>query len=339
MSEYAVRPPVAGLSFFLTIPVDPEPGRVYADALESVRLAEALGFETVWAAEGHFTLLGVPSALTFLAAAAQVSTTVRLGTAVVPLAFDNPVRIAETAALVDALSGGRVELGVGKSNPGKHSTLTFTAFGLSEDDREALYTEALDALRDAVVHGLPVDGTRVPLYPPSAALAGRLWQATGNPVTAGRIARAGDGLLLFRAVPGGDAGQQQSAIIDSYLDALPVDAVPRIGISRGVLPAGSRAEAVALLRTELERRPDRFVTPAGKPPDGPQEYLDLMNVKYGSPDDIVEQLAADAAFVRSTDHLFSLPVPAGTPAFREGLGILADEIHPRMRAGARQVVA
>ncbi|GAA1835531.1 putative FMN-dependent luciferase-like monooxygenase [Pseudonocardia ailaonensis] len=330
--EIGGHPPVPGLSFFLTIPVDPDPGRVYADALASLRLAEELGFETAWVAEGHFQFLGVPSALTFLAAAAQVSTTIRLGTAVLPLAFDNPVRVAETAALVDALSGGRLELGVGKSNPGAASTAIFTAFGLSEDDRETLYADALGGLKGAVSHGIPAGDRHVQLYPPTGALAGRVWQATGNPVTAAGIGRSGDGLLLFRTTPQGDPGEVQARLVDAYLEALPLGATPRIGISRGVLPAESRAAAVALIARERERTPERFVTFAGPAVQTPEDYLRALNVKYGTADDIVEQLGQDAAFVRSTDHLFSLPVPAGSPAFTEGLRQIAQEIHPRVRA-------
>jgi alkanesulfonate monooxygenase SsuD/methylene tetrahydromethanopterin reductase-like flavin-dependent oxidoreductase (luciferase family) len=326
-----------GLSFFLTVPTDPDPRRVYADALDSVRLAEDIGFETAWVAEGHFSFLGVPSALTFLAAAAQVSSTIRLGTAVLPLAFDGPIRVAETAALLDALSGGRVELGVGKSNPMSKSI--FEAFGLSEGDRETLYDDALAGLKRAIGHGVTADGEQVPVYPPAGALADRIWQATGNPRTATAIGHAGDGLLLFRLVPGADTGEVQSRLIDEYLQTLRVGVAPRIGISRGVLPAESRADAVALVAEELARRPERFRTPAGPAPTGPAEYLDAMNVKYGSPEEVVEQLTRDAAFVRSTDHLYSLPIAAGTPRFREALRLVATEVHPHVRPADRHVAA
>ncbi|WP_220187640.1 LLM class flavin-dependent oxidoreductase [Pseudonocardia pini] len=337
MTRTPAEPPVRGLSFFLTVPTDPQPGRVYADALGSVRLAEDLGFETAWVAEGHFQVLGLPAALSFLAAATQVADRIRLGTAVLPLAFDNPIRVAETAAFVDALGGGRLELGIGKSNP--MSKDIFSAFGLSEGDRETLYADALAGLRRAIEQGVTADGRQVPLYPPSTALADRLWQATGNPRTAAAIGRSGDGLLLFRLTPQGDPGQVQSALIDDYLGALPAGAEPRIGISRGVLPAASRAEAIALVTAELEQNPTRVRVPAGSAPSSPEEYLEALNVKYGSPDDVVEQLSRDEAFVRSTDRLFSLPVSAGTAAFREGLRLVAEEIHPRVRPAVAHAAA
>jgi len=337
VSAVPAEPPARGLSFFLTVPTDPQPGRVYGDALDSVRLAESLGYETAWVAEGHFQFLGLPAALAFLAAAGQVADRIRLGTAVLPLAFDNPIRVAETAAFVDALSGGRLELGIGKSNP--MSKAIFSAFGLSEGDRETLYAEALGGLRRAIEHGVSADGEQVPLYPPPAGLGDRVWQATGNPRTAAAIGRAADGLLLFRLTPEGDTGRVQSALIDDYLGALPAGVEPRIGTSRGVLPAASRAEAIALVAAELEQHPARFRVLSGAKPSTPEEYLDALNVKYGSPDEVVEQLSRDEAFVRSTDRLFSLPLSAGTAPFRDGLRLVAEDIHPRVRPAVAHAAA
>ncbi|WP_261565079.1 LLM class flavin-dependent oxidoreductase [Frankia gtarii] len=327
-----------GLSLFLTIPADGEPVRTYNQSLEIVRLAEEIGYETVWAAEAHFTLIGLPSALTFLAAASQTTTTIRLGTAVVPLTFDNPIRLAETAALVDALSDGRLEFGVGKGNGGGFSTVAFEAFNLSEDDRESLYAHALDDLRRALGGTITAGEKEVTLYPPPAGLLPRLWQATGNPRTAAEIGRAGDSLLLHRLVPSGDAGQIQSGLIDDYLGAHTRERSPRIGISRVLLPAPSRQEAISLLESELRRNPGQYVTPGG-PPGTAEEFLARSNVKYGDPDDIVEQLLADAAFARSTDYLFSIPLPQSSPRFRDGLRLIAQEIFPRLPAHDRAPTA
>ncbi|MCM3920390.1 LLM class flavin-dependent oxidoreductase [Frankia sp. AiPs1] len=330
--------PQRGLSLFLTIPADGEPARTYSQSLEVIRLAEELGYETAWAAEAHFTLIGLPSALTFLAAASQTTTTIRLGTAVVPLTFDNPIRLAETAALVDALSGERLEFGVGKGNGGGFSTVAFEAFSLSEDDRESLYAHALDDLRRALGGTIAAGDKEVSLYPPPAGLLPRLWQATGNPRTAAEIGRAGDRLLLHRLVPSGDAGEVQAGLIGDYLGAHTGERSPRIGISRVLLPADSQRDAISLLDSELRRNPAQFVTPGG-PPATAEEFLARSNVKYGAPNDIVEQLLADAAFTRSTDYLFSLPLPQSSPQFRAGLRLIAQEIFPRLPAHDRATSA
>jgi hypothetical protein len=78
------------LSVFLGTPAGKDPGQVYRDALDSIQVADALGYSYAWVAEAHFSsLIGVPAVLSLLAAATQVADRIRLGTAVVPLAFDN----------------------------------------------------------------------------------------------------------------------------------------------------------------------------------------------------------------------------------------------------------
>src|SRR5438046_10757280 len=87
---------------------------VYAHALEEARLADELGFEAVWLAEHHFSSYGICPSLAVLAAAiARETRRVRLGTSVVVAPFAHPLRIAEEWAMVDILSGGRLEFGLG----------------------------------------------------------------------------------------------------------------------------------------------------------------------------------------------------------------------------------
>ena len=86
----------------------------YKDIMAQIELGDELGFDTVWLGELHFSrafsILADP--LMVLAAAAQRTTRIRLGTAVTLLPLHNPVKIAEEAAIADILSDGRLELGV-----------------------------------------------------------------------------------------------------------------------------------------------------------------------------------------------------------------------------------
>ncbi|MCS5730352.1 LLM class flavin-dependent oxidoreductase [Herbiconiux moechotypicola] len=320
-----------GLSIFLQTPPEADPGRSYAQALGAIESAERLGYETAWIAEAHFAPIGLPSALAFLSAAAQRTTRIRLGTAVVPLVFDHPIRLAETAAVADFLSGGRIEFGVGKSNGGGFSTSAFAAFRLDESDKDALYDTTLAALKEAL-HGV-IDGGEKALhvYPPPGALLTRVWQATATGTNAAAIGRAGDGLLLHRLAFEGETGPVQAALVDRYLDALPAGAEPRIGVSRSVLPAASRADALALVRSDFAKNPVQYT---GFGAASPEEYLQRSNVYYGTVDEIAERLGDDEAVARSTDYLFSIPLPNESAEFGDGLRAIAEELYPRLPLGA-----
>jgi alkanesulfonate monooxygenase SsuD/methylene tetrahydromethanopterin reductase-like flavin-dependent oxidoreductase (luciferase family) len=323
------------LSVFLATPASKDPGQVYRDALSAIQLADALGYSYVWVAEAHFSsLIGVPAALSLLAAATQVADRIRLGTAVVPLAFDNPLRLAETAALVNTLSGQRLELGVGKGNPRGFSTDAYNAFGLDEGDRNQLYARALAGLKAVLRGSVQAGGKELSLYPPAEDLLDRIWQATGDHATAAAAGAAGDGLLLFRTTPEGVAGDVQSPLIDSYLSSFgPSRGDPRIGVSRSLLLASSRREAIEIATADFEERDtDHPQRPESTDAKSVEEYLIKSDIAFGAADDVVETLSRDAAVVRSTNYLFNFPfAPSGSPAFREGLEVLAAEIYPRLR--------
>jgi alkanesulfonate monooxygenase SsuD/methylene tetrahydromethanopterin reductase-like flavin-dependent oxidoreductase (luciferase family) len=100
---------------------------IYRETLDHFVRAEELGFDSAWVRSYHFRRTsgtpgfsfpgGLPSPFTFLGALAARTSRIRLGTGVVPLPLENVVRVAEDAAVLDAISGGRLELGV--SNGGQ----------------------------------------------------------------------------------------------------------------------------------------------------------------------------------------------------------------------------
>ncbi|MGH7948740.1 MAG: LLM class flavin-dependent oxidoreductase, partial [Candidatus Binataceae bacterium] len=88
--------------------------RLYAEILDQIAWAEELGYDDVWLSEHHFIPDGYSPALLPIAAAIAARTRImRIATGVILLPFHNPVRLAEDAATVDVISGGRFELGVG----------------------------------------------------------------------------------------------------------------------------------------------------------------------------------------------------------------------------------
>ena len=118
-------------------------GEFYAELLEQAEAAEEWGFDSFWVAEHHFHEYGaVPRPPILLAAAAQRTRRIRLGSGVVVLPFDHPLRVAEDYAMVDVLSGGRLNLGVG-SGYLKHE---YAGFGVDPEDKRARFEEALEVL-------------------------------------------------------------------------------------------------------------------------------------------------------------------------------------------------
>jgi len=118
----------------------------YRDTLELMVYAERLGFDSVWIGEEHFYTFGIcPSPQLFLTALARETRRLRLGTAISLLPFENPLRKAEDFAMLDILSGGRLDFGVGRGGIPKH----FEGFRVSYQESRARYEEALEIIERA----------------------------------------------------------------------------------------------------------------------------------------------------------------------------------------------
>ena len=84
------------------------------DSLEQIELADRLGLDEVWLGEHRFSRHGLLSGFfSFAGAVAARTQKVRIGTAVVVLPLHNPILVAEEIAMLDVLSGGRMEVGIG----------------------------------------------------------------------------------------------------------------------------------------------------------------------------------------------------------------------------------
>ncbi len=117
----------------------------YEEMFERIALAESLGFDVAWLAELHFggafSLLSNP--LMAVPVIAQRTRRIRIGTAVSLLPLEHPLRSAEQAATADLLSGGRLELGVGRGSIPSQ----FHGFGVSVAENRARFDEALQIIR------------------------------------------------------------------------------------------------------------------------------------------------------------------------------------------------
>src|SRR3954470_6714244 len=182
--------------------------RLLLDALEQVELADRVGFDYVWEVEHHFLEEYSHSSApeVFLAAASQRTSRIRLGHGIVqlPPAFNHPARIAERAATLDLISGGRLELGTGEAS----SQAELGGFGVDREQKRAQWEECLDAVARMFVEepfaGLEGEFVRMPprnvVPKPKQRPHPPLWVACSRRDTILMAARKGLGALSFSFV-------------------------------------------------------------------------------------------------------------------------------------------
>src|SRR5215210_6646523 len=329
------------LGFFTRLLDEAGAGERYRLAAEQIIHAEQHGFDSAWVAQHHFHEAegGLPSPLVFLSHVAARTSKIRLGTGIITLPLENPVRVAEDAVVLDLLSGGRLEVGVGTGG----TPSSFTAFGLDSASRSEIYDRSLATVRDAW-DGRPLNGGDS-LYPAAPGLNDRVWQATFSVGGGIRAGKAGDGLMLSRTQPRPkDAPQAtlpdiQHPIIDAYLEALPEGREPRIVASRSLFVADSREEALRLAEKGLRRVVDGFVAKGHVVPGNTlPEIMAALDTHAGTPDDVIASLSADTTLPRVTDLVFQVhSVDPPHPAILRSIELIATKVAPAL--GWRNPVA
>ena len=189
--------PAPRLGFFSRLLDEVPAGERYRLVTEQIAHAEAQGFDSAWIAQHHFheSEGGLPSPFVFLSHVAARTRRIRLGTGVVTLPLENALRVAEDAAVLDLLSNGRLEVGLGTGGTAE----SFEAFGVTGCERGAVFARNFAVLRDAWAGRELAGGVR--LYPAAPQLLERVWQATFSVEGGARAGANGDGLMLSRTQP------------------------------------------------------------------------------------------------------------------------------------------
>lgn len=296
---------VKRLGIFTRILDDASPAMRYRNATEQILLAERLGLDSAWVAQHHFSRDegGLPAPLVFLGHVAAQTERIRLGTGIITLPLEQPLRVAEDASVLDVLSGGRLELGLGSGGTPK----SFTAFGLDAAEKRAVFAGHLQVLLDAL-EGKDLAHPQNQLYPPAPGLLGRIWQATFSVDGGARAGARGDGLMLSRTqprpadAPDATLSDIQNPIIDAYLEALPAGAEPRILASRTLYVSEDRAGTRAFAETGLRRVVQGLRRQGHHIPEDDVDSLIRRTDSYvGTPDEVAVALSRDTAAARSTD--------------------------------------
>ena len=195
-----------------------DPGRDFSEYLEQATLAEELGYDSIWVTEHHsrFGVVGSPAVL--LAAIAARTSRIRLGSMVAVLPYHSPREVAEQYALVDAISGGRLELGVGRGN--LRSELA--AHSVDPTTSRSAFWERLSAVRAYWGQGDVRGGTKTFPIPVQHPIP--IWVAANGIETAATAFELG---LRVATSPAG------SGSLDAYLELVTDmhDAIRRSGAS------------------------------------------------------------------------------------------------------------
>src|SRR5918912_100264 len=133
---------------FLTIGLfdEADPRRGHESTLEIIELGERLGFDSAWLRHRHLQY-GISSPVAVMAAASQRTSRIELGTAVIPLGWENPLRLAEDLATVDTLSGGRLNPGVSVGPPMHWDDVKQALYPDTADVEDFSYERVLRLLR------------------------------------------------------------------------------------------------------------------------------------------------------------------------------------------------
>ncbi len=194
--------------------------RLMQDALEQVELADRVGIDSVWEVEHHFLEEYSHSSASgvFLGAASQRTKRIRLGFGILPLppGYQHPARVAETAAMLDLVSGGRVELGTGETSSGAE----LEGFGVDRETKRAQWEEMLPVVARMMVEEpfAGVDGRFLSMPPrnvvpkPLQKPHPPLWVACSRRETIRLAAEKGIGALSFSFVE----PEEARAWVDEY---------------------------------------------------------------------------------------------------------------------------
>lgn len=324
--------------------------QMYHSVLDQIELADALGYDAVWLAEHHLarddTFCGrLPAPLAFLSAAAMRTKRVRLGTAVAVLPLHNPLFVAEEAAVVDLLSRGRLNLGVGQG-----VATDLQLFGVPSSDKAERFREAVEVLlaawqpRPFVFEGRFYTYRQVALCPTPLQLArDLLWIAARDEATLRWAARQRLRLLIGQA----ERLTRQAVYAQQYRDELARTGardVPDIAGTRLCYVAETTAEAkrdiedAAYIYYERFRRGPYYqaMLRAGDIVDDGHLTFEqiLANIEYivGDPDDVARGLqqvidSLGLTYLNCMIHLAGLDQPKVVRC----LHLFAREVMPRLR--------
>ncbi|WP_089156318.1 LLM class flavin-dependent oxidoreductase [Micromonospora sp. NBS 11-29] len=319
---------------FLTIGLfdETDPRTGHETTLSLIELGEQLGFDSAWVRHRHLQY-GISSPVAVLAAASQRTRRIELGTAVTPLGWENPLRLAEDLATVDILAGGRLNPGVSVGPPMRYDRVRHALYPDTGDVEDFGFTRVRRLLD--LIRGEPAgdgDGTEGfetfsrRVQPHSPGLISRMWYGAGSLRSARWAGEQGMNLLtssVVKAEEGSDFDEIQHSHIRAYRAHHPDGPEARVSQGLVVIPTDSATP-------EQRGRYEEYVrqrTPRTTAPQGPGRMLFARDL-IGPSERIAEELTALAAFREVDEVAFALPFTFGHADYVQLLTDISTRLGP-----------
>ena len=321
---------------FLTIGLfdEADPRAGHESTLSIIELGEQLGFDSAWVRHRHLQY-GISSPVAILAAATQRTSRIELGTAVIPLGWENPLRLAEDLATVDILSGGRLNPGMSVGVPMNYDQVKEALYPDTRDIEDFSYERVrrlLSFVRGEKASdfsgtvGFEAFSDRVQPYSPG--LGRRLWYGAGSVRSAQWAGENVMNLLtssVTRAEETEDFAQSQLAQIQAFRAHHPDGEKARVSQGLVVIPTDSASpEQRAKYEAYVAARTPRTATP-----QGPARMMFAKDV-IGTSAEIAEQLYAHAGFREVDEVAFALPFSFEHEDYVQILTDLATKLGPEL---------
>ncbi|MCO8276624.1 LLM class flavin-dependent oxidoreductase [Actinoplanes sp. TRM 88003] len=325
---------------FLTIGLferdDPRAG--HESTLEIIQLGEQLGFDSAWVRNRHLQY-GISSPVAVLAAATQRTSKIELGTAVIPLGWENPLRLAEDLATVDILSGGRLNPGLSVGPPMNFDTVKEALYpdtAEAEDFSYARVERLLGFIRGDQASDFSgkqgvVEEFSERVEPHAPGLIDRMWYGGASLRSAQWAGAHGMNFLtssVVKAEEADDFAEIQLSHIRAFRAHHPRGDQARVSQGLVVIPTDSAtAEQRAKYQAYVEKR-----TPRTREPQGPARML-FSRDYVGRSAEIADQLLAHAAFREVDEVAFALPFSFDHPDYVQILTDIATHLKPLLAQG------
>jgi alkanesulfonate monooxygenase SsuD/methylene tetrahydromethanopterin reductase-like flavin-dependent oxidoreductase (luciferase family) len=317
---------------------DEDPFRGLEDTLQLFDYSERLGLHGAWIRQQHL-VPNVSSAAVFLAAASQRTRRIELGTAVIPIGYESPFRLAEDLAMVDVLARGRLQAGFSAGVPTNSELLAGLVYDgdwRSYDFSHARIARLAGHLRGEFLAGPdtvvphPSGPQRPRLRPYDPGLADRLWYGAGSLRSVEWAAEHGLHLVVGNICAGQGLGTDHFATaqltqIRSYRQKWAGAGEPRVVVGRVVVPLDSADAATRRKYRDYQAsRHERTLAPIG------ERRILIAPDLVGTSAEIVESLRADPVLAEVSELQLELPYAFAQEDYRQILSDVASSIAPQL---------